>query len=318
MLVLATVAVLRGPAAAGPTLDAAREAKGVLDYERALALAGEALRSGDNERAELVEIYRLAGEVAAGLDRTDEAEMWFKRLLALEPTATLPVGTSPKITGPFERARAFIEERGALAVRHEAVPGGVVLHVDRDPLGMVDGARAYVQTSDVRLFVLDGRGETRIHIEVPQNGFANKVVAIDEHGNELAAILLAARVTELDVVGQRRDRAGRGWWLSAGVTVASLGAGIYFGLDTRDAEKDLAALNESSQDGPIAANEAHELVRRGRRSAILANVGFAATGVGAVITGWLVYRRLSAPASTVAVTPVVGGDGGGFMVRLRF
>jgi hypothetical protein len=68
----------------------------------------------------------------------------------------------------------------------------------------------------------------------------------------------------------------------------------------------------------VDANEAHELVRRGQRSAILANVGFAATGVSAVITGWLVYRRLSTPESTVAVTPVVGDDGGGFVVRVRF
>lgn len=316
VLVAAFLGAGAAAAAPNPHLTAAREAKSTLAYDQALVLAGEALRTGENDPETLIAIYRLAGEVAAGLDRRAEAEAWFRRLLALEPAAELPAGTSPKITAPFTDARGFIQRSGPLAVRAEPATSGVILVVERDPLEMVAGARVLYQSSAGTLGVIEGRGGARIAVELPRGTFAHHLAAIDEHGNELVRI-------ELDLRGQfvttgPGDRAGRRWPLAAAFTAITLGAGVYFGLDTRDAEDDLAALNQRSKTEDIDAAEAHELVVRGRRSAALANLGFAAAGVGAAITGWLIYRRLAADDRPVEVAPVVAPDTAGLTVRLAF
>ena len=76
----------------------ARAALRDLKYEEVNQLLDEALRKGGNTPQQVVEIYRLHGEVLAALGRTADATLKFERLLILEPNAHLSDGVSPKIT----------------------------------------------------------------------------------------------------------------------------------------------------------------------------------------------------------------------------
>lgn len=89
-----------------PALAEARRLEAQLDYEPALVIVEQLIARGDATREQLVERHLLAGKLAAGLERRDVAQAHFKRVLELAPDTTLPAGTSPKITEPFEAARA--------------------------------------------------------------------------------------------------------------------------------------------------------------------------------------------------------------------
>ena len=138
MRVLVVLVILAlAPSARADELARARELKQTLDFAGALAATERAIAAGDGDRARLVEAYRLAGELAAGLEREADAVTYFRRLLALDPDAALPAGTSPKIVLPFERAREDLAGR-----RLEAHAGGDGIVVADDPRGMVAEVRA--------------------------------------------------------------------------------------------------------------------------------------------------------------------------------
>ena len=119
----------------GPHIDdaehaRAKELEAKLEYEQALTLVEKIIVEGNADRAKLVELHFLAGKLAAGLDRVEVAQEHFARVLSLEPGTTLPEGTSPKITMPFDAARG------------QTAPLRVTLHgheiaVEADPLQLV-------------------------------------------------------------------------------------------------------------------------------------------------------------------------------------
>ena len=110
LAILIAMALAAGASADPPTrdpLDVARELAASLDYERALVIVDrEIARGAATTAARLVELHLLAGTLAAGLDHADAAQVHFAKVLALAPDTHLPDGTSPKITAPFDAARA--------------------------------------------------------------------------------------------------------------------------------------------------------------------------------------------------------------------
>lgn len=117
-----------------------------LEYDQALAIVERVIAAGTTaEPARLAELHLYAGRLAAGLDRGDAARAHFAIALALNPAASLPAGTSPKITAPFEAARA-----ASSPLRVHATPAGAV--IDADALGLVrrtDGFVAYDEHGNV-------------------------------------------------------------------------------------------------------------------------------------------------------------------------
>lgn len=117
-----------------------------LEYDQALAIVDRVIAAGTTtEPARLAELHLYAGRLAAGLDRRDAARAHFAIALALSPALALPAGTSPKITAPFEAARA-----ASSPLRVHATPAGAV--IDADPLGLVrrtDGFVAYDEHGNV-------------------------------------------------------------------------------------------------------------------------------------------------------------------------
>ena len=117
-----------------------------LEYDQALAIVERVIGAGaTTDPARLAELHLYAGRLAAGLDRGDAARAHFAIALALSPGVALPAGTSPKITAPFEAARA-----ASSPLRVHATAAGAV--IDADALGLVrrtDGFVAYDEHGNV-------------------------------------------------------------------------------------------------------------------------------------------------------------------------
>jgi len=146
------LAVAGGTAHANDDLAEAIRLEAALQYDQALAIVDRIIAAGTTtEPAQLAELHFYAGRLAAGLDRADTARDHFARALALRPDLALPAGTSPKITAPFDAARA------TPPLRLHATRDGAV--VDADPIGLVhriDGFKA-----------LDDHGNVVWHGEAP-------------------------------------------------------------------------------------------------------------------------------------------------------
>jgi hypothetical protein len=132
---LVAIALVLGVAATARADDELADAirlEAALDYEQALAVVTRILDRGTaTDPAVVAELHFHAGRLAAGLDRADEARRHFAIALELNPTFTLPPGTSPKLLGPFEDARAT-----TVKLRAHATAEGMVV-VDADALALV-------------------------------------------------------------------------------------------------------------------------------------------------------------------------------------
>src|SRR5262245_40390764 len=87
-----------------PYLDPALRLYRAFEFEEALKTLDRAL-TWTNTPQEEVQAALLEGIFAAQLNKTARALRAFKRALALEPQAALPITVSPKIATLFERAR---------------------------------------------------------------------------------------------------------------------------------------------------------------------------------------------------------------------
>lgn len=130
ILLVAGLARADAPHVDDPELAHAKELEAKLEYEQALTLVEKIIVEGHADRAKLVELHFLAGKLAAGLDRVEVAQEHFARVLSLEPSTSLPDGTSPKITTPFDAAR------GQTAPLRISLRGQAIV-VDADPLQLV-------------------------------------------------------------------------------------------------------------------------------------------------------------------------------------
>ena len=336
-LLLLLFLLLAGARAAGadelPLVAQARQEMTSLRFAHALDLLDEALKSGRNGPHEVAEIHRLAGYAAGAIDREAVAVERFRQALSIEPDAVLEEGTSPKILGPFEQARAAIREKGALKVRSEPVPGrrAVAVVVENDPGALVAGARITLPTG-----VLEAKGTGRVIVPVEGPGVVHAEVAVvDAFGNALV-IGRTVDVPEIPpapgpvLQAPKSDRSGDGggepeapalyerWYLWGAGSMVGLGLGVVFGLQARAGERDLRDLNEATANGEEHdISEALALVDRAKRDALIANIGFGVGGALGVVAGILLARdalrsdRLEAAAS-------VGEGGASVTVRVRF
>jgi tetratricopeptide (TPR) repeat protein len=132
LVAIALVLGLAATARADDDLAEAIRLEAALDYEQALAVVTRILdRGAATDPQAVAELHFYAGRLAAGLGRADEARQHFAIALALNPTLSLPPGTSPKLLAPFEQAHAT-----TVKLRAHATAEGAVI-VDADPLGLV-------------------------------------------------------------------------------------------------------------------------------------------------------------------------------------
>lgn len=308
------IAAVASPARADDVardLAEARRLEAALDYAGALRIVDQALARGGSDTFQYIELHLLGGKLAAGLDRAAEAEGHFARVLALRPDATLPDGTSPKMTAPFDAAKA---RSVPLAIRVTSVRGLVTLVPSADPLGLVAGISvAVVDRAGAHRDVIDRRS-TRIAL--PAGTTAIEVSALDADGHRIwagAAPKEAIVVERPPPIAPANERSWIARWptwaIATGVLAAAGGAGAW---RVKVAQDEFDRLRDEAGEHDFSELEAVE--RRGDRWALATNIAVGAAIVTGVVTTVLLVRGGEPAAVGVTAT----GSGAAIGVSGRF
>jgi hypothetical protein len=330
----------------GDALVRAKTAVDSSDYLAARTALAEALAAGTNGPDQLAEIYRLTGVVTGALGDAKASQDAFTKCLLLAPGTALPVGTSPKIARPFDAAKAFTKSRQPVRIKTETTAEPkptVAISVTSDPLAMIARFRVFAVVDGKPEQKLDRVASERSVIELPVGARIDlRVAALDDKGNRLvelgtadvpivivgkpAVIVKApdqptAKVQPVVVVTKQQPAKQRPlllrWWLWGGAAIVVGGAGAYFGVDALVKKGELQDLQDTSSNHSF--DEALAKEDATRRSLLFANIGLIAGGTLAVGATVLYLTRPRATRErAVAVTPVVGEHGGGFVLGGRF
>jgi hypothetical protein len=325
MLAMAAPALAQGESA----LATARKDIEGSDYMGARGALQAALAAGTASPEELTEIYKLSGIVEGALGNDKDAAENFRKWLSIDPKGTLPAGTSPKITRPFDSAAARVKSRGPLKVKVEttASPPTVTLVVVNDPEALVEKARVFVRADGKAETTVDGddRDKGGIKIALPQGDRLDlRVQALDEHGNRV--VELGSKDVPIVITHAKPDIPKKDdkktpptivhhepgvqrplylrWWMWTGAAVAFAGAGTYFGWQAHTDTDALSTLNAESQSHMFT--EASDLAKRAKREALFFNIGWSAAGVFA-IGATILYATRPDLETRVAVVPQQGG-----------
>ena len=329
-------------ARADDPLARARAAIEQADYAAAKTAVEAALSSGSLGPDELAEAYRLRGTVAGGMGDAAAALDAFSRLLEIAPRTTLPFGTSPKISKPFDKASAYVKTHEPLKVKvdTQASPPSLTLVVTNDPLQLVAKTRVSVVADGKPSETLEGTGAIALPLA---RRLDLRVAALDDHGNRLVElgtadvpIVLVGREPEAKpdrgpppvvvappvapVLEQHDDHARpiyASWWLWGGVTVVVAGVAGYFSYATYQAKQDLVALEATSSSHTF--DEAKQVEDRGHRDALVANISFGVAGATAIATTILFFTRpRHSDERMTRVLPVAHKGGGGLALEVPF
>lgn len=313
---------------ADDSLAQARKAIAESDYAAAKVKLAAARDAGGASPEDTAELYRLSGVVSAAMGDAKAATEAFQYLLALSPKATLPAGTSPKITRPFEAAGRYFTSHGRLELKLEtAATPAITLVLVSDPLHMVARARVVFSVDGGAEQTREAAASDRTTIALPAGRRIDaRVAALDASGNRLvelgskevpvvilgngAPIAAAPRATPAaprpEVVASSSSSLPlyRRWWPYAIGAAVFGGAGGYFAWqaksDADDANDLLAA------DAPRAAF--NDAVDRGKRNTLFANIGVGVAGALAITSGvmfWLAPREHR--EAQLSAVPVAGG-----------
>lgn len=323
----------------------ARRAVDGSDYLTAKPLLDEALESGAAGPADLAEIYRLTGIVEGALGNESQAEAAFLRWLSLDPRGSLPPGTSPKITRPFDAAAERAKKKGPIAAKAETAdnPPAVTLVVVSDPVKLIAGAKVYfsVDRKPEQSLAADGTGRVKLELERGKR-LDLRLHAVDKYGNrvvELGSRDVPIVITssgevkpDIPVVREAPPKepppSPRPWylgpWTWGSATVVAAGVGGYFGYRTHADLSDLDHLNANSLAHPWS--EAQALEERANRDLLVTQIAIGAAGVFAIGTVILYLtrpepaareersgttaatrRRAGARTTTIAPVPMQGG-----------
>lgn len=321
-LVLMAAVARADDASVASAIGRVRAERAALRYRDALAHVDAALAMGKASPAQLAELYRIAGELAAGLDEPTRAEHWFARWLALVPDAQLPADASPKVKAPLEAARASLDGAAiAIRVTPTAPAATVSIAVSGDPLRLVRSVR--VRGPDARATAPSGLPGAPLSIAAIA-GDALVAAALDEHGNELVVLPFARPGTPV-AGGNAGSGTGAGagvgaitdtsrpiyarWEAWAAGSAALAATGTVFAWRTQVAQDEFDRLRAESDLHTFA--ELEDVRARGERHALFANVAFGAAAATAVVTVVLAVRGSR-------VTPVVTADHAGVALAGSF
>ncbi len=324
---LAVVAALACTARADSgKLEQARQALEAVRYDDAQRLLVAAIAEGTNTPATLRELYKLSASTAVVLGQADAGEQYYRRWLALDPTAALGADVSPKLRAPFDAAKAYIAAHGRFEVTASRISvHELELSVLSDPLAMARGVKldrgATVPFSADRRARLTSEATSAIH-----------AIVVDEYGNALTELDVAAPV--ITVVPPPPDPQpptavrpppdpGRPAHLHT-AALYSWGIPCLMFLGTGTAFT-FAAIYEHAQVGNILDDSKNytytELNDRRHLRNTFTALGATFVGVGALLlipTGIYLSKRTHGRAAERTVTPFVGAGAAGLTLSGGF
>ncbi|NVB82544.1 MAG: hypothetical protein HOV81_29460 [Kofleriaceae bacterium] len=316
LVALAAIAVsFAATSAYADALADARRAIDGSDYLTAKPLLEDALKAGTAGPADLAEIYKLTGIVEGALGNEKQAQTAFLRWLSLDPRGSLPPGTSPKITRPFDAAAEHAKKKGPIVAKAETDenPPAVTLVVVNDPVKLIAGAKVYFSVDRKPEQSLSADGTKRVKVELERGKRLDvRLHAVDEYGNQVVElgsrdvpiVITSSGEVKPDVVVDRKDAAlvkkqpeeppaPRPWYLSGwtwgGATIVAAGVGGYFGYRTYAELNDLDHLNANSL--AHEWSEAQALEHRANRDLFVTQIAMGAAGVFALGTVILYLTR---------------------------
>jgi len=317
VVILALCSLAHADRAAEPTPSLADARRAIADvrYDDARRLLVEVLARGGSRPEELREIYELSAVTAVVLGQVDLAEQYYRRLLALDPAASLPAGASPRLRDPFVAAQAYMAAHGRLEVRAARRGAAIEVTVVSDPLGMVAAVTAIVDGAP-----MPKRAFTGQPVVLEATGDVQEVVILDEHGNSLRAFaaseLSGSSPGATGVNGRSTPHAPRTPIVRRSMTWAIpatllAGAGVVFLVDARRAKGRLDDI--LADDATHFFDEAETERRRWRGSTLVASLSFVAAGA---FTATAIVMFATRPTTTL--TPIAGGDRVGFALAGTF
>jgi hypothetical protein len=287
LLVIAAI-VAAAPAYADDTIADARRLEASLEYEQGLAMVERVIAHGDASPDQLAELHLLAGRLAAGLDRAAVAEDHFARSLAIRPDATLPAGTSPKLTAPFEAGRARSE---MLAVT-VTLGTDAVSYAPQDPLGLIVGIELEIEIAGKRSVIRDARA---LRIELPAGASVIEERGLDEAGNrawvhhrvEDPVVIVPPPPPIVHREGPSLFARWPTWAIAGGVALVAGGVSAWrFTVDQNEWNR------LRGEDGTHDFSQLQALETRGRQWGIAADISFGVAGAAAIagVAAWLTHR----------------------------
>jgi hypothetical protein len=177
-------------ARSGPSLESAQRAANELRWTDARTDVEAVLRAGGLDREAVLRAYQLRAEITAVLDGADAGEREYRKLLSLDPARAPPRHRSPVFMVPYERARRWAAESGALRLAHAppaTLPVGVPtpLAVElTDPLVLAAAVRAVGTAGEVP-FSLE---PPRLPKLAASEHAVYRLEAVDGAGNVLATL----------------------------------------------------------------------------------------------------------------------------------
>ncbi|TMQ11126.1 MAG: hypothetical protein E6J91_24175 [Deltaproteobacteria bacterium] len=262
-------------AEAAELLTSATVAFAALRYDEALGLADQAWRSGGSDPEQVRRIFALAGRAAGSIGDDEAARLWFRRWLYLDPAATLPEGTSPKLTALLGDARDALAG-AAIAARITARPGEIAVTVADDPLDLVAAVRAGATSVALRDHAA----------ALPASTAARRIELVDRHGNTLAAIAVVGVAVATTAPSLPPWSARPSTWMIASGALAAVGGGaLWLALDARSSLRDLDRDSTHHE-----YTEARAIEQRFDRAQLVAGVAIGGAALAA-IAGTVLWLR---------------------------
>ena len=262
VLALMLVSGLRAaaePKTAAQLLRQADQAADEFEFAKGLDLARRALEAGTAGPELVWHVHQSLAQMAASAGYADAAVDSFTRALELHPTLELPAHASPRLTGPFQKAR---ERNSGARLRARAqssrgFDGSVTTRVDvqDDHEHLVEGGRLFLregaQLRSVKLAWAEG---LNVAWPCPTETCQYYVALVDAYGNELLWLGSPTELLSTEAVAAKIPPPVAAWvrttptattvalkplpggfrrawpWMAAGVVVA--GVAGYFAVRT--------------------------------------------------------------------------------------
>lgn len=316
------------PAAAPPRLIEARKLIDDLEMETALKALDAADKTEGNDRATVLEILQLQGIAFGTLGKEAKTRDSFRKLLVLDPAASLPQDLPPRVRTPFFEAREWAAANGPITVTGGVnLEGGLVqavkVLVDKDLLRLARTVRFHLELdgkkSTLDAPIVSGKAEAPVQKEgvtwwaealSDRKGVLFNVGSEEKprRDGEVHALVASAPL-QLDTSGP----VSGGWRRPTGFVLLGAGAvaagiGVVLGVQSGAARARLTGATRDDQGRVtgITQAEAGPLEAGANSQATIANVLF---GVGGALGAAGVVLVIMGPSEqpTVALSPAPTG-----------